>query len=65
MLVRAGTLVTPRMVRLSCDHEFPHPTKGEGDRVACRECRPKRVYRSHLNEHTISPWRLVVRVLGE
>lgn len=64
MLVRTGALAKPRMVRLSCDHELPHPTKGEGERLACRECRPKRVYRSRLNDHTISPWRLVVEVLS-
>lgn len=63
MLVRTGTLAKPRIVRLSCDHELPHPTKEEGDELACRECRPKRVYRSKLNDHTISPWRRVVEVI--
>ena len=64
MLVRTGTIAKPRIVRLSCDHELPHLTKVEGDRMACRECRPKRVYRSKLNEHTISPWRFVVEVIS-
>lgn len=63
MLVRTGSLVNPRMVILSCRHEFPHPTKGVGDLLACRECRPRRVYRSKLNDHTISPWREVIEVL--
>lgn len=65
MLVQSGSWSKTRIVRLSCDHEFPHPTKCEGDVLACRECRPRRVYRSRLNDHTISPWRLVVEVLGE
>jgi hypothetical protein len=64
VLVRTGSLANPRMVKLSCLHELPHPTKDIGDKIACRECRPKRVYRSRLNDHTISPWRGVIEVLS-
>lgn len=62
MIVRTGVLANPRMVMLSCGHELPHATKVEGDTLACRECRPRRVYRSRLNDHTISPWRIVLEV---
>lgn len=64
MLVRTGALVNPRMVLLSCGHELPHDHKEPGEKIACRECRPRRVYRSRLNDHTISPWRMVLEVIG-
>lgn len=51
-----------RQVTLTCGHTHPHPTKKIGDEVACRHCRPRRVYRSRLNDHTISPWRQIVEV---
>lgn len=55
-------IVATRTVLLSCSHELPHPSKCEGEKLACRLCRPKRVYRSKLNEHTLSPLREVLEV---
>lgn len=61
LLVRSNGRV--RAILLECGHEFVDAERNPGDWIACRECRPRRVFRSRLNEHTISPWRRILEVI--
>jgi hypothetical protein len=64
-IVRSGSLVHPRMVKLSCGHEQKSSLAAAGDIVGCLQCPQKKVFRSHLNNHTRAPRRRVVEVFRE
>lgn len=62
MITRGGVLAKPRAVKLSCGHVQKDEDHSVGDQVGCLQCPQRRAYRSHINEHTYSQLRKVVKV---
>lgn len=61
-MIRTGTLMKPRAVKLECGHVQRDEAHEVGDLVGCLKCPQRRAYRSGWPRHTYARARKVVKV---